>query len=104
MLTVYPNPASSQISISELPQEAELIRSTEIKGSLLYSTTLENESLLDGAEIILMDFSGQILLRKTNSLKNTETIDLDVSSYDKGIYFLKIIGKSLDETHKIIIE
>ena len=104
MLTVYPNPASSQISVSEISQEAELSRSTEITESYLHSTTLGNESLLDGAELILMDFSGQILFRKTNSFKNTETIDLDISSYDKGIYFLRIVGKTLDETHKIIIE
>lgn len=101
MLTVYPNPATSQISVSEVSQEAELSRSAEITESL---TTLRNENLLDGAELILMDFSGQILFRKTNSLKNTETVDLDVSSYDKGIYFLKIIGKNLDETHKIMIQ
>ncbi|MCM4152584.1 T9SS C-terminal target domain-containing protein [Arenibacter sp. N53] len=101
MLTVYPNPATTQISVSEVSQEAELSRSAEITESL---TTLRNENLLDGAELILMDFSGQILFRKTNSLKNTETVDLDVSSYDKGIYFLKIIGKNLDETHKIMIQ
>ena len=59
---------------------------------------------LAGAELILMDFNGQVLFRKTNSLKNTETIDLDISLYDKGIYFLRIVGKNLDETHKIIIE
>ena len=97
MYSIYPNPSSTEINISIQPDLSEYPNSTE-------SVRSEQENPLDDVELLLMDFTGNILYRMRNKDKNLESIHIDVSNFKKGIYFLKIIGKETSETHKVIIE
>ncbi|PIE99916.1 MAG: hypothetical protein CR994_08715 [Maribacter sp.] len=51
----------------------------------------------------LFDFSGN-LVRSDTFEANTLEKKLDISGLRKGTYFLKIIGKEVDETHQIVVE
>lgn len=93
-MEVYPNPADSEknISPSKTNMEAETI-------------TMSLEPLRETQDITLtlLDFSGKpvkemVFEGQTNDMK------MNVSTLSKGIYFLKIVGRKVEETHTIIIE
>jgi hypothetical protein len=73
--SIYPNPASNKINLELLSNVKEV-------------------------NYQLMNSSGKIL--RTSNFRNSTTID--VSSFSKGIYFLKVIAEDGVETKKIIIE
>lgn len=88
-MTVYPNPSSSEIFIRERNQLSE--------GSYLSS------SLLQGlTQLKLYDFTGTMV--KQVPINNRKDIKMTISDFKKGTYFLRIIGKEIDEVHQIIIK
>ena len=100
MYSIYPNPTTTELYISPLSELSE--QTISIQGTT--SVSSERGNLLDGVELLLMDITGNVLFRKMNTDKNLESIRMDVSRYKKGIFFLRIIGKETEETHKIVIE
>ena len=67
--------------------------------------TMSLEPLRETQDITLtlLDFSGKpvkemVFEGQTNDMK------MNVSTLSKGIYFLKIVGRKVEETHTIIIE
>jgi hypothetical protein len=70
---VFPNPASSRI-------------------------TIENTR---NAKIELYDFTGKILF---NGQSTSSSLNIDISGFAPGIYFLRIINKERTSSRKIIIE
>ena len=68
--------------------------------NVLESNTLTN---IQDVSLTLLDFSGNPV--KEMAFEGpVQDIKMDVSSLSKGIYFLKIVGKELDETHTVVIE
>ncbi|MGB6152028.1 MAG: S8 family serine peptidase [Pricia sp.] len=97
-MAVSPNPASSEIFIAKAED---------------YDVKLSNENLQQGQavsatsdmtlEIEMFDFSGEIVLHK--HFQKSESIPhLNISNLAKGMYFLRIIGKEVDEVHQIVLE
>jgi hypothetical protein len=73
-VTVYPNPASSSVTFS---------------------------GLTENSEILIIDLQGKII-HSSNSVN--ESITLDVSMYERGIYLVRVNSSSGIETRKIILQ
>jgi hypothetical protein len=74
LFEIYPNPASNYVTIN----------SSEAIGS-----------------IELLDITGKVLISETIQ---SNTFTINVESYTKGIYFIKMTNTDFSETHKIIIQ
>lgn len=75
-LEIYPNPANDELSIKLSNNETGMVSLT------------------------ILDASGQIIVEKTF----TDKINLNVSSYPGGIYFVKINTGTFNEVRKIVIK
>ncbi len=93
-MAIYPNPADSEINIS-LSEE-----NMGVGQSVLNEN---NDQEIQDVTLTLLDFSGNPV--KESVFKGPlRHMQMDVSNLAKGIYFLKIIGREIDETHRIIVE
>lgn len=106
-MAVYPNPSNSEINISPiLSQESGdfSLLQPSIAMEQISNSNVDNNGLeMENIKLILIDFSGNVVVEKPYYGKQ-EKIQMDISGYPKGIYFLKITGKNVDETHSIIIK
>jgi len=75
-IKVFPNPASNFINIT---------------------------SELDNSTLCLYDLTGRLILKQSN-LKKSEVKQIDVSSFTKGLYLLKVENEKGQFTSKIVIE
>ena len=73
-LKVFPNPTADNIFIQSNKNQPVLIQITDINGKLVF----------------------------TNSYSNTDNITIDLSSYDRGIYIVKLISENACNTTKIV--
>jgi hypothetical protein len=97
-MAIYPNPVSSEIFIETVPSENT---TNSTNSEFLSQSRLSIENIPIRTEIY--DFSGTLL--KTNSFEmSTEILRIDVSDLAKGTYFIRIVGKEIDEVHQIIKE
>jgi hypothetical protein len=98
MYMVYPNPVDTELNIA--------INDTLLNVSSFQKTD-SNENIVLQKEvpfiIILHDFEGRLVKQQQFS-KLGDIQKVEVSDLKKGIYFLKIIARELEETHRIIIE
>ena len=78
-LKVYPNPAKDFINL-------EL-----------------TEQLTNNAEIVLIDFAGKEVYREQYS-NNLDIVQINLSQFEKGIYFLQVKGENILMTEKVIIQ
>jgi C1A family cysteine protease/PKD repeat protein len=76
---VSPNPADNYLSISA--------------GSV-------NEAV----QVQLITADGRLLLAKQHDFANVHRLKLNIENYTEGIYFLRIIGDKIQETHKLLIQ
>jgi|GEM_PF-1954416 len=91
-MMVYPNPSSSEIFIG-------LAESTEQQyGGRVLSVTKE-----ESIKTEIYDFSGNLVLAKQFE-KSGSVPSIDISELKRATYFLRIIGKEVDEVHQIIKE
>jgi predicted Zn-dependent protease len=93
-MVVYPNPASSEITISQMQEKKEV-----------YYTSLSSESISQARDIVLtlLDFTGKPVKEMAFN-EPTQDVKMDISTLTKGIYFLRIVGNNVDETHTVVIE
>jgi hypothetical protein len=78
-LTVYPNPSDGKFKIEI----------ANIRGKL---------------EMSLMDMTGQILKQETiNSVSGLYRTELDITTYPKGIYFLRLYGDNFSKVERLIL-
>lgn len=91
--TIYPNPTSNEINLEESSAYTQRKK-----------TTTETSSVLSGSiSLELYDYYGrQIKSHTYNTVK--EQLKMNISEIKKGNYFLRIIGKEVDEVHQIIKE
>ncbi|WP_298516254.1 T9SS type A sorting domain-containing protein [uncultured Kordia sp.] len=87
-MEVYPNPTSDKLNLVQI--------SSSENSKIGDNTSIQLESA------ILYDFAGTAV-KSIRINKTSDRIQLDVSDLKAGHYFLKIRGKEIDETHKIII-
>lgn len=93
-MAIYPNPADSEINIS-LSEENIDIEQTVLDKN--------NSQEIQDVTLTLLDFSGNIV--KESAFKGPlRNMQLDVSNLAKGIYFLKIVGRKINESHSIVVE
>lgn len=80
VVNFYPNPANDQLNIDLVSLVAEQ------------------------AEVILMDLSGRVVVRKTiQVLEGANSFELDLSDCTNGVYVLTITSENLSETARISI-
>jgi len=93
--SVYPNPTASEINVSILEEFSDwgVAKIPEIKDNPMPSNLV----------LSLLDFTGNPV-KEISVNGNTKNIKMEVSTLSKGIYFLKIVGRDINETHKVIIE
>ncbi|WP_228237683.1 T9SS type A sorting domain-containing protein [Allomuricauda sp. M10] len=93
-MVVYPNPASSEITISQIQEKKEV-----------YYPSLSSESISQARDIVLtlLDFTGKPVKEMAFN-EPTQDVKMDISTLTKGIYFLRIVGNDVDETHTVVIE
>ncbi|MCK0157664.1 S8 family peptidase [Cellulophaga sp. F20128] len=90
--SVYPNPASSDIFVSEIQSERS------------QNTNLTSKDLPTNIKLELYNFTGNKVRNLDLDSNKTKESKLDVSSLAKGNYFLRIVSKEVDEVHQILIE
>jgi hypothetical protein len=73
-LTIYPNPTNDKIKIKTIIKDA-FVEISNLNGQILY----------------------------TKELNNQLSVQIDISSYSKGIYFVKVYGQDIIKVEKIII-
>ncbi len=76
-LYLYPNPAAGTVTIH-------------------WSQSNENSC------VNIYSFSGQCIYYKQTETENS--VSIDVSTYPKGVYFIKMVGKEFVETRKLIVQ
>lgn len=90
LMAVYPNPSSSEIFI-DYDERAQ-----SENGGIDPSVTSENPIRTE-----IYDFSGNLVQTKQFE-KSSNVPSMDISDLKKATYFLRIIGKEVDEVHQII--
>jgi hypothetical protein len=56
-------------------------------------------------QLMVLDQLGRMVInKKTNAVQGKNTIPINVSRLQKGIYYLKINGISNSSTHKFFVE
>lgn len=94
LMTVYPNPSRSEIYIGYNDNNKVKAKN----GGLGLSVTAENPVRTE-----IYDFSGNLV--KTKQFEKSGTIpSIDITNLKKATYFLRIVGKEVDEVHQIIVE
>jgi len=94
-MAVYPNPADSEINIT--------LAKNNIGSSINVFGVQSTEDFRD-VLLTLLDFSGNPVKEMILDEPGEQDVKMDVSSLSKGIYFLRIVGKKLNETHTVVIE
>ena len=94
-MAVYPNPADSEINIT--------LAKNNIGSSINVLGVQSTEDFRD-VLLTLLDFSGNPVKEMILDEPGEQDVKMDVSSLSKGIYFLRIVGKKLNETHTVVIE
>jgi len=64
--------------------------------------TISTESIINNSTITITDVLGKIIYQEKKSINNK--IEIDLSRYNHGIYYINIKNESINESHKIIIE
>ncbi len=91
-MVVYPNPSSSELFI----RYDESVKAQNDKQDL--SVTAEAPIQTE-----IYDFSGNLV--QTKQFERSGSIpSIDISNLKKAIYFLRIIGKEVDEVHQVVKE
>lgn len=98
--SVSPNPASSEISIDYLTDPSSNSSSLDFNSNVSVS---ESKKLNRQLTAEIYDFNGVLVLTKQFD-KSKENLTIDISDLKKGNYFLRIVGKEVDETHQVIFE
>ena len=78
LFTVYPNPATTELTIELTTQEIE------------------------NASMFLLDLSGKIVRNQTTTVSGTSTSTMDISSLSAGVYVLKITTANGSITKKVV--
>lgn len=86
-MVVFPNPSSSEINVAQIDEFKEA-RSDESIGPV----TLE-----------LYDFNGTLMASQKFERLSIDT-KMDISNFKKETYILRIVGKEVDEVHRIVKE
>ncbi|MDD3667523.1 MAG: leucine-rich repeat domain-containing protein [Bacteroidales bacterium] len=84
------------------------IASNEIKTILYPNPTegkakLEVEGLNSDAEVMVYDMIGRVVQKHTIHKGNKE-LDIDLSGYAKGVYSIRIMNDSINQTKKLIVQ
>lgn len=61
----------------------------------IFKLYITNSELLS-CDVLVMDFLGRDVMRKTISIKNETIVPIDISNNQPGVYFLKVVGNNLD--------
>lgn len=86
-MVVFPNPSSSEINVAQIDKFKEA-RSDESFGAV----TLE-----------LYNFNGTLMASQKFERLSIDT-KMDISTFKKETYILRIVGKEVDEVHRIVKE
>ena len=76
--SVYPNPATTELTIELTTQE------------------------LENASLFLLDLSGKMVRNQTATVSGTSTTTMDISSLSAGVYVLKITTDKGSITKKVV--
>lgn len=91
MYSVYPNPSSGEFFIAP----AQSVQKVSLIGQPVISS--------NGLEIEIYDLNGQRVMSRTFQ-NYDEPPKVDATILGEGMYFMKLVGREVDETHTIIIE
>ncbi len=92
LMVVYPNPSISEIFI----RYDEKVRTENVD----FDRSVTDENPL---QTEIYDFSGNLMKTKVFE-KSSNIPGIDITDLKKATYFLRIIGKEIDEVHQIIKE
>lgn len=55
-------------------------------------------------QVQLISTDGRLLLAKQHDFTNTNQMELNIEKFSEGVYFVRIIGETIQETHKLLIQ
>jgi chaperonin cofactor prefoldin len=64
---------------------------------------LEVEGLDSDADVFVYDMVGRVI-QKHRLNKGTTELDIDLSGYAKGVYSIRIVNESINQTKKLIVQ
>lgn len=86
----------------------ENIENTNIQAKLYPNptndkSTLEIEGLTSYADVLVYDIVGRVIqTHKVN--QGTKALDIDLSTYAKGVYSIRIVNESINQTKKLVVQ
>ncbi|MBP1644943.1 MAG: leucine-rich repeat protein [Bacteroidetes bacterium] len=86
----------------------ENIENTNIQTKLYPNPTnnksyLEIEGLTSEADVLVYDMVGR-LIQKHKVNQGTKELEIDLSTYSKGVYSIRIVNESISQTKKLIVQ
>ncbi|WP_422350835.1 T9SS type A sorting domain-containing protein [Flagellimonas sp.] len=90
--TVYPNPTASELKVSNVNPVGD--------GSIAKNN---GSRTVDPVQLELYDFSGNLVKTMKYDQTGTRTT-MDISTFKKGTYILKIVCRGVDESHLVVFE
>jgi hypothetical protein len=80
-ITLFPNPSKGTVAV------------------------LYNGALIKNADLLIQNVTGQTILKRgIEDLKNGQVVNLDLSGFNKGIYFIKITAQKGSHTAKVVLQ
>ncbi|MBP1644944.1 MAG: leucine-rich repeat protein [Bacteroidetes bacterium] len=85
----------------------ENIENTSIQTKLYPNPTkdksyLEIEGLTSEADVLVYDMVGRVI--KTYKINRTKELEIDLSTYSKGVYSIRIVNETINQTKKLIVQ
>ena len=66
-------------------------------------STLEIEGLTSEADVLVYDMVGRVI-QKHKINQGTKELEIDLSTYEKGVYSIRIVNESINQTKKLIVQ
>ncbi|MCK9321549.1 MAG: leucine-rich repeat protein [Bacteroidales bacterium] len=64
---------------------------------------LEIEGLVSEADVLVYDIVGRVI-QKYKINQGTKELEIDLSTYSKGVYSIRIVNESINQTKKLIVQ
>ncbi|MFV0598485.1 MAG: leucine-rich repeat domain-containing protein [Bacteroidales bacterium] len=87
-----------------LEDEIKINISTKIYPNPTYGNIkLEVEGLNSEADVLVYDMVGRVI-QKHGLSKGNKELDIDLSGYAKGVYSIRIVNESINQTKKLVVQ
>jgi hypothetical protein len=95
LYSVYPNPSPGEFTVGLVQARKDVL--TDV------SVYVNSPASISGIQMEIYDMNGQKVFSQ-NFNRSDNLPKVDVTFLKKGLYFLRIVGREVDETHQIVVD